>query len=65
VWSLSLRDIRLVGPDRVQEVLRAARDGRHVVVNATDYADLDIVAAGLLGAQEDGARVWSAPDRRW
>jgi uncharacterized protein YgbK (DUF1537 family) len=57
VWSLSLRDIRLGGPDRVQEVLRAARDGRHVVVNATDYADLDIVAAGLLGAQEDGARV--------
>jgi len=47
VMSLSLDDIRIGGPGRVAELLSSARDGRYVVVNATDYADLDVVALAV------------------
>lgn len=54
VLSVSLEDIRLGGPGRVAEVLRDARDGAFVVVNATDYADLEVVVLGLLEVEEAG-----------
>jgi uncharacterized protein YgbK (DUF1537 family) len=54
VHSISLTDIRAGGPDRVAEILGGVTDGAFVIVNATDYADLDVVVLGLLAAQQDG-----------
>jgi uncharacterized protein YgbK (DUF1537 family) len=54
VGSLSLEDIRLGGPERVAEVLRGITGGAFVVVNATDYADLEIVVLGLLEVEAEG-----------
>ncbi len=55
VASLGLADIRLGGPERVRELLAGARDGRWVVVNATEYSDLEVVAAGVLMAERAGS----------
>ena len=54
VRSITLEDIRLGGPRRVAEILGAVSDGAFVVVNATGYADLEIVVLGLLDAEERG-----------
>jgi uncharacterized protein YgbK (DUF1537 family) len=54
VRSITLEDIRLGGPRRVAEILGGVSGGAFVVVNATDYADLDIVVLGLLDAEERG-----------
>jgi uncharacterized protein YgbK (DUF1537 family) len=54
VLSLTLDDIRLGGPPRVAELLAGVAGGRFVVVNAVDYADLDVVVLGLLDAQASG-----------
>ncbi len=55
VASISLADIRLGGPDRVRGLLAGARDGTWVVVNATEYSDLETVACGVLLAERAGA----------
>ncbi len=54
VRSLTLSDIRLGGPERVAELLTDVTGGAFVVVNATDYADLEIVVLGLLAARAAG-----------
>ena len=54
VHSISLTDIREGGPDRVAEILDGVTGGAFVVVNATDYADLEIVVLGGLQALERG-----------
>jgi uncharacterized protein YgbK (DUF1537 family) len=54
VVSLSLADIRLGGPERIAELLAEVHDGQWVVVNATEYSDLDIVAYGVLLAEQAG-----------
>ena len=54
VHSITLDDIRVGGPSRVAEILEGVTGGAFVVVNATDYADLEIVVLGLLKAQEHG-----------
>jgi len=54
VLSISLDDVRLGGPERVAEVLDDARAGTFVVVNATDYADMEIVVLGVQRAQSAG-----------
>ena len=54
VHSISLTDIREGGPDRVADILDGVTGGAFVVVNATDYADLEIVVLGGLQAQERG-----------
>jgi uncharacterized protein YgbK (DUF1537 family) len=51
VLSISIDDIRRGGPQRVTEILVGATDGSFVVVNAVEYADLDIVVLGLLEAE--------------
>ena len=61
VASISLADIRLGGPSRVQELLARVRDGRWVVVNATEYSDLDAVACGVLRAERNGRSFLSVP----
>ena len=54
VLSISLRDIRDGGPDRVAEICRRARGGTWIVVNGLAYDDYDIVALGALRAEADG-----------
>ncbi|HWD48009.1 MAG TPA: four-carbon acid sugar kinase family protein [Actinomycetota bacterium] len=54
VASIGLDDIRLGGPARVAEVLAGVTGGRFVVVNASEYADLDVVVGGLLDAEAAG-----------
>ncbi|MGY1836511.1 four-carbon acid sugar kinase family protein [Blastococcus sp. SYSU DS0510] len=54
VHSVTLEDIRLGGPERVAEVLGAVTGGAYVVVNATDFADLEIVVLGLIEARRAG-----------
>jgi uncharacterized protein YgbK (DUF1537 family) len=54
VRSISLADIRLGGPARIREVLASAAGGAWVVVNATEYSDLDAVARSVLDAEQDG-----------
>jgi uncharacterized protein YgbK (DUF1537 family) len=54
VHSIGLADIRLGGPIRVAEILTGVSRGAFVVVNATDYADLEVVVLGLLQAEASG-----------
>ena len=54
VLSLGLEDIRRGGPERVREILGGAEARRPVVVNATEYADLEVVVLGLLEAEAAG-----------
>ena len=54
VRSISLADIRLGGPARVREMLAGAVGGAWVVVNATEYSDLETVARSVLEAEREG-----------
>ena len=54
VLSLGLEDVRGGGPERVREILAEAEARRPVVVNATEYADLEVVVLGLLDAEAAG-----------
>jgi len=56
VESLSLAEIRGKGPECVAERLREAKDGRVFVVNAACYADLAVVALGVVKAEGTGKR---------
>jgi uncharacterized protein YgbK (DUF1537 family) len=54
VASIGLDDIRLGGPARVAEVLAGVTGGGFVVVNAVEYADLEVVVLGLLEVEAAG-----------
>ena len=54
VRSISLADIRLGGPARIREALAGAAGGAWLVVNATEYSDLEAVARSVLDAEQDG-----------
>ena len=54
VLRISLEDIRQGGPERIAEILQNARDAWPVVVNAAEYADLEIFILGLLAAEAAG-----------
>lgn len=54
VSRITLTDIRQGGPERVEELLRSAVDGRPIVVNAAEYADLEVFVLGLLAAEAAG-----------
>jgi uncharacterized protein YgbK (DUF1537 family) len=56
VVSIGLDDVRRGGPERVAEILEGLKDGRFAVVNAVDYADLEVVVLGLLVAEAAGRR---------
>lgn len=53
VLSVSLEDIR-AGAGRVREILADARDRRWVVVNATEYTDLEVVAEAMALLEAEG-----------
>ena len=54
ILSIGLTDIRSGGVDAVAGILRRARDRAWVVVNATEYADLDTVAQALAVLEAEG-----------
>ena len=54
VASIGLADIRLGGPPRVRDLLAGVRDGTWVVINATEYSDLETVACVVLLAERAG-----------
>jgi uncharacterized protein YgbK (DUF1537 family) len=54
VASISLADIRLGGPSRVRDLLAGVQDGTWIIVNATEYSDLEAVACGVLMAERAG-----------
>jgi uncharacterized protein YgbK (DUF1537 family) len=54
VRSIGLADIRRGGPDHVADLLASVEGGAYVVVNATEDADLDVVALGLVEARRRG-----------
>ena len=54
VLRVGLKDIRRGGPERVAEILQQAGGVRPIIVNAAEYADLDVFVLGLLAAEEAG-----------
>jgi hypothetical protein len=48
IWSLTIEDIRVGGPERVTERLVGAPKGAVVVVNAAAESDMAVFAVGLL-----------------
>jgi uncharacterized protein YgbK (DUF1537 family) len=56
VVSLPLGVIRRQGPDRVAAILGEVAGGQAVIVNAASYADLSVVAVGVLRAEAAGMR---------
>ena len=56
VSSISLAANRRGGPGRVAEHLCSLAPGDCCIVNATEYRDLEVFAAGLLAAEERGMR---------
>jgi uncharacterized protein YgbK (DUF1537 family) len=54
VLRVGLEDIRRGGPEKVAEILQEAHGGGPVVVNAAEYADLEVFVLGLLAAEEAG-----------
>ena len=54
VLSVGLEDIRRGGPEKVAEVLQQAHEGQPLIVNAAEYADLEVFVLGLLAAEGSG-----------
>lgn len=54
VLSVSLDDIRSGGPRRIAEILSTASELQFIVINATDFADLETVVLGLHHAESAG-----------
>jgi uncharacterized protein YgbK (DUF1537 family) len=55
IHSIDLTDIRTGGAARIGELLAGVRGGAWVVVNATEYSDLETVAHGVLLAEREGS----------
>lgn len=56
VASISLRDIRLGGPDRVAAVVSEFEGGQVCIVNAASMRDVEVVMKGMMSAEADGKR---------
>ncbi|MGH3147138.1 MAG: four-carbon acid sugar kinase family protein [Rubrobacter sp.] len=54
VLRVGLEDIRRGGPERVAGILQETSEAQPVVVNATEYADLEVFVLGLLAAEAAG-----------
>jgi len=56
VASISLATLRQGGPAAVERLLRTVQGRTPVIVNAAAYADLEVLVAGLLAAEQAGKR---------
>ena len=54
VLGVGIADIREGGPERITALLQGARDAQPIVVNAAEYADLEVFVLGLLEAEATG-----------
>ncbi len=54
VISISLEDIRTGGPSQVVKKLNSVKTGGVCIVNAVSYRDLEVLAMGVLMAEEEG-----------
>lgn len=54
VTSISLKNLREAGPQRVKEVLIRLKPGSVCIVNAASYRDLEVFVTGLLRAEAEG-----------
>ena len=56
ISTISIEDIRLGGPSKVQTLLEELRKGEICIVNAADMRDLDVVALAVLRAERLGKK---------
>jgi len=56
VISITLDDLRLKGPLRVEKILEDLKGEEKVVVNALTYRDIEVFVLGLLKAEQKGKR---------
>jgi len=56
VSSISLDDIRKLGPERVTQILMEVPLKSACIVNAVSYKDIEVVVKGLLNANANGRR---------
>ncbi|BCX02668.1 MAG: hypothetical protein KatS3mg053_0606 [Candidatus Roseilinea sp.] len=56
VMSISIEDIRINGPERVCDRLRAVQPGDACIVNAASERDLEVMALACLMAEAAGSR---------
>jgi uncharacterized protein YgbK (DUF1537 family) len=56
VASLTLEDIRLGGPQKIQQQLLSLKQGSVCIVNSASRRDLDVVALGILMAEASKRR---------
>lgn len=56
VASISIEELRVGGPDRVEARLRTLEAGGVCVVNAASMRDMEVFVLGLLRAEADGLR---------
>ena len=54
VLSVTLEDIRVGGAERVVQVLREARERTWVVINATEYRDMQVVVEAVGYLEQEG-----------
>ena len=54
VYSISIEDIRLGGPEKVAAKLLAVKPGSACVVNSVSYRDVEVVVTALLMAEQAG-----------
>lgn len=56
VISVTLKNLRLEGPSRVEKILRDLTGEKKVIVNSLTYRDIEVFVLGLLRAEEKGKR---------
>jgi uncharacterized protein YgbK (DUF1537 family) len=56
VMSISLKLLRDGGPDRVTDLLASAANQALIVVNAAEYADLDVLSLAVQAAEDLGRK---------
>ena len=56
VVSISIEDIRLGGPQRVEKILKSLNNQTICIVNAMDMTDLHVFTLGLLRAERKGSK---------
>lgn len=56
VFSISMENIRIGGPERVAQILAELPKESACVINAVEYRDLEVFVRGLLAAERQGAR---------
>ena len=57
VSSISIEDIRVGGPQLVSEKLRSCNNGSICIMNAAGYSDLEVIALGLIKAENAGKKI--------